>query len=345
MIAVERFSGTAEEWDGFASRQEGFTHFHRLGWRTLMADVLGHECLYLAARADGDEGRALEGILPLVRVRSVIFGHYLVSMPFLNYGGPLGTARAVRALVDEASRLAERDGARLLELRSRVPLSLAIPASHRKITVLLDLPGTAPLLQQRLGAKLRSQVKRPVREGVRLRFGADQVDSFHHVFARHMHDLGTPAHSLEFFRHIVEQFPDDCWVACAYLGHQPVACGCGFRFGDELEMTWASSLRAFNRLAPNMLLYWGFMERAIQDGVKVFNFGRCTPGGSTHRFKTQWGGRDEALWWYDVAPRGGAPATTPSPRDGAFDWGPSVWRRLPVRLTTAIGPSIVRLIP
>ena len=108
-------------------------------------------------------------------------------------------------------------------------------------------------------------------------------------------------------------------------------------------MTWASSLRAYNREAPNMLLYWACMQRAVSEGVKRFNFGRCTPGGGTHRFKMQWGGQEEPLWWYGIADREGTKA--PSPDDPAFRLGPALWRRLPESVATAFGPSIVRYIP
>lgn len=40
-----------------------------------------------------------------------------------------------------------------------------------------------------------------------------------------------------------------------------------------------------------------------------------------------------------------AGTTTPSPDDGAYAWGPRIWKRLPVSLTTAVGPSVVRYIP
>ncbi len=79
---------------------------------------------------------------------------------------------------------------------------------------------------------------------------------------------------------------------------EPVAGGVGFRWDGEFEMTWASSLYAYNRLSPNMALYWAFMERACNSGVTLFNFGRCSEGAGTHRFKKQWGSRDEQLWWY-----------------------------------------------
>ena len=333
-------TGSEEEWNAFAEKQKGYTHFHQLRWRTVVERVFAHQCVYLAAR---DTLGTLVGILPLVRVRSVVFGHYLVSMPFVNYGGPIGTEAGVRALVDEAVALAQRDRVKLLEMRSSIPLDTALPVSHRKITVLLDLPGTASELFNRFSAKLRSQIRRPQKEGVTVAFGPDQLEPFFSVFARHMRDLGTPTQSLAFFREIVNQFPDDTWIGCAYLNGQPIAGGCGFRFGEEFEMTWASSLREYNREAPNMLVYWAFIERAIAEGVKVFNFGRCTPGGGTHKFKMQWGGREQALWWYGVSASAGA--TTPSPKDGPFRWGPRIWRKLPASIATKVGPSIVRYIP
>jgi len=340
MIRVEEYEGTEAEWDSFASKQAGYTHFHRMRWRSLIGRVFGHECIYLAARApDGD----LVGVLPLVRVRSVVFGHYLVSMPFLNYGGPLGSEAGIRAIVDEAIALARRDDVKLLELRSRIALPIELPASHRKVTMVLDLADSASAQLKRFDAKLRSQIRRPQKEGVTIRFGRNELEPFFSVFSRHMRDLGTPTQSLAFFRGVAEEFPDDCWFASAYLAGQPVAAGCGFRFGDEFEMTWASSLREHNRVSPNMLLYWAFMERAIESGINVFNFGRCTPGSGTHRFKLQWGTREEALWWYGHA--SSQAVTTPSPTDSAFSWGPRIWRRLPASVATAVGPSIVRFIP
>ncbi len=108
-------------------------------------------------------------------------------------------------------------------------------------------------------------------------------------------------------------------------------------------MTWASALVELKRLAPNMLVYWSFMERAIAEGLTVFNFGRCTPGSGTHRFKQQWGSRDEQLWWYASSNRDGA--STPSPNDSSYSWGPRLWKHLPTSVATALGPRIVRYIP
>ncbi len=338
-MLIEQFAGAGIEWDEFVRGRPGWTHCHRYGWRRVIEDVFGHDCTYLAAR---DDRGALAGVLPLVRVRSLLFGHYVVSMPFLNYGGPLGGEEAVAALAAHATAQRDRDGAALLELRSAVPQPLSLAVSHRKVTVVLDLPrGDPGRLWLQLPAKVRNQVRRPQRDGITVRFGLDQVDPFFAVFSRHMRDLGTPTQSRRFFRALADAFPRDVWFGCAYLRGRPVAGGCGFHWDRQFEMTWAAALRAYRRSAPNMALYWAFMERAAGEGLELFNFGRCTPGSSTHQFKRQWGGRDVALWWYHA----GARAATPSPRDGPWALGSFVWRRLPLTLATALGPRIVRYLP
>lgn len=341
-VRVGEFGGQPAEWDAFVRAQPNWTHFHLYGWRHVMERALGHDCIYLESRAaDG----TLDGVLPLVRVRSPLFGHYLVSMPFVNYGGPLGSDDAVRALASAAVKLADDGRVKLLELRSRGELPLDLPASHRKITVVLDLPPEAETLWKALAAKVRSQVRRPQKEGVEVRFGPDQVVPFFEVFAQHMRDLGTPTHGRALFETAQEVFGDDAWFGCAYVGSRPVACGAGFVWDGEFEMTWASALAEYNRIAPNMLLYWSFMERAMERGLGLFNFGRCTPDSGTHRFKRQWGSRDEQLWWYQHAPGGSPDAATPSPDDGAWSWGPRLWRRLPLPVANMLGPRVVKYIP
>ncbi|KPJ94654.1 MAG: hypothetical protein AMS18_03315 [Gemmatimonas sp. SG8_17] len=338
---VAEFRGDPKEWDDFVCSQPGWTHFHLHGWKQVVERVFGHECLYLVLR---DDQETLSGILPLVRVRSRIFGHFLVSMPFVNYGGPLGKQDAVGRLADHAAELARDTGAALLELRSRTELGIPLEASHRKITVTLDLPsGDAESLWNGFKAKLRSQIRRPQKEGVEVRFGLDRVDDFFAVFSRHMRDLGTPTQPRRLFQQIAAAFPASTWLGCAYFKGKPVAAGCGFQWGNELEITWAASLAEYNKIAPNMLLYWSFMERAIEQGLGVFNFGRCTPGSGTHRFKRQWGARDVPLWWYQY--QQGGKVSTPSPDDARYSWGPRIWKHLPLSVANATGPRIVRYIP
>jgi len=325
-------------WDDFVRTQPGWTAFHLSSWRRVIERSFGHRCDSLEARLNDE----IVGVLPLVTVKSRLFGHFLVSMPFVSYGGPLGGASATEALIGHAIRLAGDRSADLLQLRARTRMSEEIDVSTHKITVLLDLPEDSETLWKGLKAKVRSQVRRPQKEGFDVRFGRDQVDPFWQVFARHMRDLGTPVLPRAFFRILAEELGDTASFGCVYDGATPIAGGCTIEWGTEAEITWASSLRSYNRQAPNMLLYWAFMERAIERGHRTFNFGRCTPGGGTHHFKRQWGGRDEPLYWHQQAT---GRAGTPSPDDGTYALGVRVWQRVPVPIANVLGPRIVKYIP
>ncbi len=339
-MKVEEFDGPERDWDDFVRSQDGWTHFHLAAWRRVISQSMGHRCRYLAAR---DDAGRIRGVLPLVHVKSVLFGHYMVSMPFVNYGGAIGETAAVGALTDAAVAQYRRTGAKALELRSRFRQDVDLAASHDKVTVTLPLPADPDVLWQTLPSKVRSQVRRPMKEGMETRFGAEQLAPFYQVFAHHMRDLGTPVLPRAFFETLAGEFADSVWFGCSYHRGEPVAGGAGFVWGSEFEMTWASSLLQYKRAAPNMLLYWSFMQRCIEAGLELFNFGRCTPGGGTFRFKKQWGGDHHDLWWYRL-PTGEGRAT-PSPDQGRYALAARAWRRLPLPVANALGPRIVRGIP
>jgi FemAB-related protein (PEP-CTERM system-associated) len=290
-----------------------------------------------------DSDGAWEGVLPLVRVKSRLFGHYLVSMPFLNYGGPLGSPRAQTALVEAARQVASRSGADLLELRTRQSTRSSLRVSHRKVTVLLDLPSSPDQLWAGLPPARRRQVRRAEKEGMEFREGMDQLEAFYDVFARNMRQLGTPVLPRDVFERIARQFESLVVLGVVYWRERPLAVGYGFTWHDEFELTWVSSLREYDRMMPNMLLYWSLMKHMVDWKVRVFNFGRCTPGGGTHRFKHQWGGTDAPLPWVQWSPRN--VLATPTPDRPIYRIATSVWRRLPLGVTNRLGPPLARLIP
>ena len=339
-LVARVYSDPPAGWDEFVSGSNTGTVYHMGAWQSVMTDVMGHECRYLVAQnGDGE----IRGILPVVHVRSHLFGNHLVSMPFLNAGGPIGTAPALsvltKAVVDEAKRL----NVRSVELRSRSVVEGGLRQSARKITVVLPLPATEDELWKSLHAKLRANVKRAAREGVELRYGASEVGAFYDVFARNMRDLGTPVLPLSFFERIAASLSDHVIFSSAYWNGVPIAGQCSFVWGDELEMVWGSSLREHNRLKVTTLIHWEFMKRGIALGLKSFNFGRCTPDSGTHEFKKRWGGIDEPLPWtsWSRTPN----AAMASPDSPKYRLAISAWQRLPLHVANLVGPVLSRRLP
>ncbi len=137
--------------------------------------------------------------------------------------------------------------------------------SDRKVAVHLALPETVEALwATTFKAKLRSQIRRPTKEGMTARDGSDQLDAFYSVFSRNMRDLGTPVLPRAFFTRLQTVFGGSVSFTTVYTANGlAAAAACCLTWKDEIEVTWASSLRELNHLAPNMLLYANLMEQAI----------------------------------------------------------------------------------
>src|SRR4029450_2958866 len=93
------------EWDQYVERHPEGSIDHLWRWRDVFSRVFDHQGTYLGARRNG----AVGVVLPLVHFRSRLFGRFLVSVPFLNYGGVLASdAAAGDALIAEARDVARR---------------------------------------------------------------------------------------------------------------------------------------------------------------------------------------------------------------------------------------------
>ena len=111
----------------------------------------------------------------------------------------------------------------------------------------------------------------------------------------------------------------------------------GFR--DTLENPWASSLREYSRLSPNMLLYWTMLEYACDNGYSYFDFGRSSPDEGTYKFKKQWGAEPIPLHWHYIL-LNGQPIIEETSEKSKFEKAIHFWKKLPVRVTKIIGPMI-----
>ena len=331
------------EWDAYVEGHPRATGYHLIAWRRVIERVFGHQTVYLTAR---DEDGRIRGVLPLVFLSSRLFGRFLVSLPFVNYGGLLtDDTRFQEELLVKAIEQARKLGADHIELRHQDVSGLCWPQKQHKVSMRLELPAEFDALWKKFPGKLRSQIHRAEKEGMIFRLGGEDVlKDFYAVFSRNMRDLGTPVYGSVFFAEILRAFPAKSRIGVVYLNKEPIAAGFLYGFRRLLEIPWASSDRRYNRLAPNMLLYRSVLEYACREGFRVFDFGRSTPDSGTCRFKEQWGARPVQLsWHYWLSNAGPLPDLTPS--NAKFRWAISLWQRLPLMVSRCFGPAIVRYIP
>jgi FemAB-related protein (PEP-CTERM system-associated) len=333
---------TGQEWDQYVTQHAGGTCDHLWGWRTIFNDVFRQKSRYLVARRHSD----IAGVLPLVEFHSRLFGKFLVSLPFLNYGGILADDSAAAAvLLDHARDAAKRFGASHVELRHRTPQHEGLPSRSHKLAMTRQLAGSVDGLWASLDRKVRNQVRKAQKEGLETAHGQSElVDEFYSVFAVNMRDLGTPVYSRRLFSDTMQIFPERARIFVVRHKGRAVAGSVALSFRDTVLVPWASSLREYRHLCANMLLYWSMLEWATAQRFSVFDFGRSSPGAGTHQFKLQWGATEAPLNWEYVLLTDAA-APDHGPANPRFSAAIEAWKRLPVWLANRIGPSIVRNIP
>jgi FemAB-related protein (PEP-CTERM system-associated) len=206
--------------------------------------------------------------------------------------------------------------------------------------MVLDLPVSADTLLKSFKSKLRSQIMKPVKEGVKAKIGGiELLDDFYQIFSINMRDLGSPVHSMRLIEEVMQGFGTLSRIIIVHKENKPLACSLVVGFKDTLENPWASALREYSRLSPNMLLYWTMLEYACGEGYRHFDFGRSTPDEGTYQFKEQWGATPQPLNWQTIALNGKSLEEDQSERSG-FDRAIEYWKKLPVPVTRVIGPMI-----
>jgi len=191
--------------------------------------------------------------------------------------------------------------------------------------------------------KLRSQIRKAEKNGLSFSWGSEKdIDAFYHVFSRNMHELGSPVHSKKWIEQILLNYGDNARMGLVFKENQPVGCGIILFTKHSVSIPWASTLREYNKLSPNMMLYWNFLKFAADTGKKVFDFGRSTLNEGTYKFKKQWGTEPEQLFWYSVNE---TPQTSEEAAMGKNRVRlEQIWQKMPISLVNFIGPKVRKYI-
>ncbi|MGH8800189.1 MAG: FemAB family XrtA/PEP-CTERM system-associated protein [Casimicrobiaceae bacterium] len=338
-VSVRPFVGAdAPAWDAFVERCPEATFFHRIGWRGIIEEVFRHRTHYLVAERRG----AIAGILPLAEVKSRLFGHALVSVPFGVYGGPAASdAEAGRALVEAASDLADKLDVEHLEFRSCAARCPGWPQQDLYVRFRKALQPDPDANLQAVPRKQRAMIRKGIRNGLHTEID-QSVERFFALYADNVHRHGTPPYAKKYFARLREVFGDACEISIVTdPGGKPVSGVMSFYFRDEVLPYYAGDAVAARDLAANDFKYWELMRRACERGVRMFDYGRSKRGTGSFDFKRNWGFEPEPLHYeYWLRKRSAIPQNNPlNPKYRALV---ALWRHLPRPVANAFGPVLTR---
>lgn len=337
-----------EQWDAFVNVHAKATPYHLSAWGKAVQSAYGFHPEYWIAK----EHEHIVAICPSVQMRSLRAKKTICSLPYCDIGGILAVDQSSKhAMLKQLIKHSAEQGIASLELReTHQPLVLPEQAPlGEKVRMLLSLPDSAEALMAQFKSKLRSQIRKAEKNGLSANiFNLNDVNDtvlneFYAIIAANMRQLGSPVHSKAWYQAIVKTYAQNMYLCLVYFDKTAVGAALVLKTDKKAVIPWASTRAEYNRLAPNMLLYWSVLSEAAEQGLDEFDFGRSTVGEGTFNFKKQWGCFAQTLHWqhyYDGSIQPAEHLNTSSTRELVA----SIWQRLPLSMSNTIGPKVRKYI-
>ncbi len=334
-LKVVDLSSNPSRWSEFLEffPEAGVGHLPQ--WGPIIKTAYNMDSIYLAAM----KGAEVFGLLPLVFIKSRLFGRALVSMPYLNDGGIIAkNDEAAHLLLTAAKELLTKENMSYLELRDTTDLNLGIPPRLEKISMVLDLrDGKDDVWMRLLHSNVRNKIRKSQKMGVTVKEGAEGLHNFYKMHVINMQELGSPAHSLVFFEEILKKFKDNIRLYVATEDGKTIGGKLVLFFGETMYFLWVSSPWEYRQYAAVSLMDWQAVEDAMERGIKFCDFGRSTAGSTHYDFKKKWGAEIKQLYWHVYPYDSNLQNTSDKKTYGKLS---AIWKKLPLSVVRFLGPKL-----
>jgi FemAB-related protein (PEP-CTERM system-associated) len=342
-VAIREFRREiTREWDQFVASNPQATPFHSTAWMRALQASFDYENRSFCVERNGK----ITGVLPLFLVSNWIVGRCLISTPFADYGGICAEdEESADALVAHAVEIGVVERVDFLELRHKTGKPRwGFHSRDLYVSFATDLAAEPEAQLKRLPRDTRYMIRKAERAGLGLRSGLGQLPEFYHLFTLNWRRLGTPVFSRCWLENLVHEFQDSADLTMAYAGGRPVTGVFSFVFHKTLFPHYSGASTDANTLAANNFIYWELMKSAINQGIRRFDFGRSKKNTGAYQFKSAWNMQVDLLKYQVFMIKRKSPPDF-SPANPKFALAANVWRRMPLRATTWLGPHVVRWFP
>jgi FemAB-related protein (PEP-CTERM system-associated) len=331
-------------WDEYVDGHKDASPYHRFAWILSVEQAYQHKNVSLLAFNE----EKLVGVLPCIKMQRPFSKPSYCALPYCDLGhGLANDANILQALQNEALALLECEGGNIFDYRDSVNTSPSNELAGKKVRMVLSLPSGSEALMASFKSKLRSQIRKAQKNGLTyvIANNQTQIDDFYQIFAINMRKLGSPVHSKKWFECLFNHYAQHSVLSVVYSNKVPVGAGMVLRTANKVAIPWASTVTKYNKLAPNMMLYWSLLEHVSDLGCTEFDFGRSTYDQGTYKFKRQWGAEPVPLAWSNLVPNLVPSQTTITESNTGNvkhirTLVEKTWSSLPLGVTTRLGPKI-----
>jgi FemAB-related protein (PEP-CTERM system-associated) len=282
------------------------------------------------------------GLLPLFRIKSLYFGNYLTSLPFVELGGIVADDELIaEQLLDHAVKLAEDLRCDYIELRNRKVL-FDLPVKSIYYNFRREIFSEEDQNLKAIPRKARRMVRQGKKKGLKSEIGNHLLTEFYEIFAKSYHRLGTPVFPLKLFKNLLKTLDNKVQILLIRSQDKiPIASVMTFFFRGQVVPYYAGSVFEYRNLAPNDFMYWELMRFGCENGYKIFDFGRSKKDTGSYHFKRHWGFKPVQLaYQYHMVKSKELPNLSPS--NPKYQKKIELWKKLPLPVTKILGPPIAK---
>ena len=326
-----------DAWNDYVHVAEDATFFHLAEWQTIFDKVLGHRTYYMLAK----QGSEIAGIFPLVHVKSRLFGSALISVPFSVYGSVLANDASVKAaLIENAVKLGQQLKVDYVELRELQDSGLDWETKDLYVTFRKTLLPTEEENFKAIPRKQRAMVRKAIDSGLTSAWDSN-IDRFYAMYSESVRNLGTPVLAKKYYQALFDIFADKCSVLTILNDDEPVSSVLNFYFKDQVLPFYGGGTTAARACKANDFMYWELMRLSVEQGIKIFDFGRSKNGAGSYRFKKHWGFEPQPLY-YRFHLINATQMPDLSPVNPKLQLAVKMWQKLPLPVSRTLGPIIAR---
>lgn len=330
------------EWDTCVYNSPEATFFHLSGWKTIIEKTFRHKSYYLYAEQAGD----ITGILPLFHIKSFLFGNSLVSIPFGVYGGVCADDKDTEILLfKEAQQLAKSLNVGWLELRNIQEKQYDKELIKGDLYARFEykIQNTVEDNLKFMDDKRRRTIRKSLKNNLQIEITRDHIEEFYRLFAHNMKHHGTPVYSINYFKNILDTFKD-AKIFFVKRDDVYIAGSLTFFFKDRIIPFYVGALEEYFKYGIYEFMYWKMICYGCDNGFKIFDFGRSKRNSGSYKYKKFWGIEPiDFPYQYFLVKAKSLPKVNPTnPKYKLFI---EIWKKLPLNISTIIGPAIVKNIP
>lgn len=294
---------------------------HNPSLAEIFEEVFGYEIEYHLLK---EEGKII-GLLPGFRIKDKY-----TSIPMFPAAGIF--TNSANNKLNLYNTILEKLGK--YEIRDTVKFSKYV--YDEKILSYLELDDDVDTQWKKLSSDKRNHIRKGYKNGLSVKHGGEELlGDFYEIYAFNMRHLGSPLIEKTFFTNLIRNYKYGlARVFICNYENKPIGGSIVLSYMNLFEVSWASTLNEYNRLKPNMVMYWEMIKFAVESKIRFFSFGRSTRGSGTHEFKSRWGASELQLYFnyssysFDVR---------------KLKLLSYLWSKLPLNLTNKVGPFIRKI--